>query len=409
MLLVMAACSGESGLAPSTVTDSAGVMIVTHGQGSLAAAETWALAPDPVVNVGSGTSPETALLRVVDVTPLGSDRVAIAMAAPPSVIIANPDGTRAVTLGAEGDGPGEFAGVRSLVHMEPDSLAVWDAERRRISVFTEDGRFHREVVLTEVAPLSWIASPNVVEESGRVYLLPSSPGSFVLFGIGVLGAGEGVRRVTLPSLRISTTGDVITDVGAFPGETTFSSEQTGVTPYPLGPDTHVAALGDRFVAGTAETEEYRRYAPDGTLEQIVRWPPSDTLLTDSDRGAWESFLDRWLGAMPPQEAASIREILDVMPEPARRPAYSGLITSDVGSVWVGEYHPGQLELGSAYMGRMRVPERRWLVFGQSDATLTATVRMPDGFRPFTVEDGRVWGVHTDDLDVESVRAYEIGR
>ena len=68
-------------------------------------------------------------------------------------------------------------------------------------------------------------------------------------------------------------------------------------------------------------------------------------------------------------------------------------------MWVGEYHPGQLELGSAYMGRMRVPERRWL----------AKSARPTGFRPFTVEDGKVWGVHTDDLDVESVRAYEIVR
>ena len=237
---------------------------------------------------------------------------------------------------------------------------------------------------------------------------PSTPGSFALLGIGVLGPGEGVRRVAVPSLKISSAGVVITELGAFPGETTFSSDQTGVAPFPLGPDTHVAALGDRFVVGTAETEEYRRYAPDGGLEQLVRWPPSDTILTESDRSAWESFLGDWLGAMPRQEAASIQEILDVIPDPARRPAYSGLVTSDAGEVWVGDYHPGQLELGSAYMGRLPVPERKWLVFDQN-GTLESTVRTPDGFRPFTVENGKVWGVHTDDLDVESVRAYEIVR
>lgn len=117
-------------------------------------AEEWALAPAPIVEVGSGASPDVALFRVVAVTPLAGDRVAIGMTAPPQVLVANPDGTRAATLGREGDGPGEFSGVRSLVRIEPDSLAVWDPERRRISVFTEDGRFQREVALADLAPLS---------------------------------------------------------------------------------------------------------------------------------------------------------------------------------------------------------------------------------------------------------------
>lgn len=408
LLSALGGCTGERSSSAFAVVDSAGVQIVTNGPASLESAEEWALSPDPVVNVGSGARPDVALFRVVAVTPLDRGRVAIGMTAPPQVLIANSDGTRAVTLGREGDGPGEFAGVSSVVRIEPDSLAVWDAERRRISVFTEDGRLQREVPLGNLAPLSWIASPNVLVESGRIYLLPSGPGSFLLLGVGVFGPGEGVRRVAVPSFRVTTDGTLIDEVGRFPGETTFSSTRTGTAPYPLGPDTHGASLGDQLVVGTADLAEYRRYSGAGAPEQIVRWPEPDTLLTESDTDAWEGFLGTWLGGMPPQEAASIREILEAMPEPARRPAYTGLITSDTGQTWVGDYFPGQLELSAAYMGRMRVPARRWLVFGE-DGALVATAHIPAGFRPFEVRNGMVWGVFTDELDVESVRAYELLR
>jgi len=407
-LSALTGCAREGQPTTAVLADSAGVQIVTHSPASLVSAEEWALSEDPVVDIGSGASPDVALFRVVAVRPLAEGRVAIGMTAPPQVLIANSDGPRAVTLGGQGDGPGEFAGVSSIVRIEPDSLAVWDAERRRISVFTEDGRLQREVALGDLAPLSWIASPNVLVESGRISLLPSGPRAFLLFAVGVFGPGEGVRRVAVPSYRISTDGTLITEVGRFPGETTFSSPQTGISPYPLGPDTHGAPLGDRLVLGTADLPEYRRYSPGGALEQIVRWPEPDTLLTQSDSDSWEEFLETWLGGLAPQEAASIREILGAMPEPVRRPIYTGLVTSDGGETWVGDYYPGQLELGAAYMGRMRVPARRWLVFGV-DGDLVAIARTPAGFRPTGVHDGMVWGVYTDELDVESVRAYDVFR
>jgi len=66
------------------------------------------------------------------------------------------------------------------------------------------------------------------------------------------------------------------------------------------------------------------------------------------------------------------------------------------------------EMGVAFMGRMRLPERRWLVFGP-DGAVRAEVRTPDGFRPLAIRSDRVWGIYTDDFDVESVRAYGIRR
>ena len=167
-------------------------------------------------------------------------------------------------------------------------------------------------------------------------------------------------------------------------------------------------LGDRLIVGTADQAELRRYSPTGELEQIVRWVEQDTTVAGPRLAHWTEFLETWLGGMSPQEASSIRELLDAMPEPERFPAYTGVITSDSGEIWVGTYHPGQLELGAAYMGRLRLPARRWLVFDEA-GSMIATTRTPAGFRPFLVEGGSVWGVYTDEFDVESVQAYEVLR
>lgn len=120
-------CSGEPSATTAVVTDSAGVRIVSHSAPSFGVAEEWTLATTPVADVGSGASPDVPLFRVVAVTPLTNGRVVIGMTAPPRVVIANSAGTLSVTDGQGGDGPGEFAGVRSVVRMAPDSVSVWDA------------------------------------------------------------------------------------------------------------------------------------------------------------------------------------------------------------------------------------------------------------------------------------------
>jgi len=158
------------------------------------------------MKIGSGADPVVSLFRVTAVAPLETGRVAIGMTAPPSVVLVEADGTTTTPIGREGDGPGEYAGVTSVVPLAPDSLAVWDAERRRISVFTGEGTLRREVDLREHAPLSWLAAGGFLDTSGRVSLMPSAGRSFVLRGIGLLGPVDGVRPVVLPSSSIDADG-----------------------------------------------------------------------------------------------------------------------------------------------------------------------------------------------------------
>jgi hypothetical protein len=409
--LAPSACAdGAAGRGTATVVDSAGIAIVTNVPGSIEAAETWSLAEEPAVDIGSGVDPDVALFRVTAVVPLDSGRVAVATNSPPQVLVFEPDGTVGSTLGREGDGPGEFASIASVVRLgaDPpavaDSLGVWDDVRRRISVFTEDGRYVRDVDLSGLAPLTPIAAPNVLVPAGWTYVLPSSRGSLVLFVVGLFGPGEGVRRVEIPSYRITGDGEELARLGPFPGSETFMSSQTGMAPYPFGAETHGATSGDALVVGTAESPELRLYGPSGALERIVRWPDHDRTVGGPLLSDWNDFVDGWLTPMPATERASLRGILDDMGLPERFPAYDGLVTADTGEIWAGTY-AGQLTMPATPLN-VRVPARRWLVF-DGDGILVAGVDTPEGFEPYAVHEDRVWGVFKDELDVESVRAYEM--
>jgi hypothetical protein len=408
---VSSACADRAaGPGAATVVDSAGVTIVTNVPGSIEAAETWSLAEEPAVDIGSGVDPDVALFRVTAVVPLDRGRVAVATNSPPQVLVLEPDGTVGSTLGREGDGPGEFASIASVVRLgaDPpavaDSLGVWDDVRRRISVFTEDGRYVRDVDLSGLAPLTPIAAPNVLVPAGWTYLLPSSAGSLVLFVVGLFGPGEGVRRVEIPSYRVNGDGEELGRLGPFPGSETFMSSQTGMAPYPFGAETHGATSGDALVVGTAESPELRLYGPSGALERIVRWPDHDRTVGGRLLSDWNDFVDGWLTPMPATERATFRGILEHMGLPERFPAYDGLVTADTGETWVGAY-AGQLTMPATPLN-VRVPARRWLVF-DGDGILAAGVDTPEGFEPHALREDRVWGVFKDELDVESVRAYEV--
>ena len=54
------------------------------------------------------------------------------------------------------------------------------------------------------------------------------------------------------------------------------------------------------------------------------------------------------------------------------------------------------------------PDRTWVVF-DSAGTFKGSFEAPEGLEPYLVDKGKIWGVFTDALDVESVRAYELTR
>lgn len=400
---ILAAPACDRGGTPGTVviSDSAGIQIVDNGPGTLDEADDWSV--DGVVSdVGAGSSPDLPLHRVSAVLPL-ADGVVVGTESPPAVLVVRDD-TLAAILGGEGDGPGEFHRVGSLVPLTGDTLAVWDPDRRRISFYTLAGELVREVDLSGLAQPSPRAAPSTDMTASFSRLLPSTYGTLVLFMEGAFGPGVGVRRVEAPSYRITTAGDTVARFGPFPGRSSYVGPQTGLMPYPFGAATHATTAGGALVVGIAESPEFRVYGPDGDLARIIRWEGGDRGVAGPPVERWERFVAGWLGDMQPPQRDRMRAMLDAIPSPERLPAFDGLVGDENGRVWVGEY-VGPLELPGLPL-RERVPARRWMVFDTA-GVLTATLEMPEGFQPHALRSGEVWGVFTDELDVESVRGYEI--
>jgi hypothetical protein len=402
-------CNEEPNPPTTSVVDSAGVRVVTHDAGSTDAVAAWSLSEASVVDIGAGATPDVPLFRVTAVAPLSRGRAAVGTNTPPQVLILQPDGTLTATLGRRGEGPGEFSAVGSVVPLGADSLAVWDPDRRRMSVFMEDGRFVRDVDLSGLVPHSPFAAPSTAVPAAFTSLLPAGPGTVLVFAKGVWGPGvpqSGPHREELASYRIGTDGARLASYGPFPGMEIYISSEVGMLPFPFGADTHATGSPGAFVVGTGEAPELRVFGDDGELEQIVRWPEGDRTVRGSplvsDFTAW---LDGQIGRRSPGEQAFLRDLINGIPRPELLPAHGDIISGGGGQIWVGEYS-GQRGLMGVFPDPSRSPARRWLVFA-SDGALVAAVRTPEGFQPYAVRDEQVWGVMMDELNTESVRAYRV--
>ena len=91
-------------------------------------------------------------------------------------------------------------------------------------------------------------------------------------------------------------------------------------------------------------------------------------------------------------SASWQTALEHEAVPDLLPGYSGVLAAGDGTVWAGLYSPDPV---AATVWHVYAPAGEWL----------GGVRMPPGFTPHAIRDGRVAGVWRDSLGVEHVRVY----
>ena len=370
-----------------SVADSAGIAIVTNSTDRLSAVPIWSLLEDSLLNRGLHSKDAPVFFRVTDILSLPGGEVAVLDAGTCEISILDGTGGLLERLGREGDGPGEFREPISLVLLPPDSVGVYDASSDRLSVFERTG------ALARVERIEDVPSTGGVE---RVY--PSSAGGFVLFTWGGFTAErdvEGIFRGSAKCIRVSGTGQRTGSCGGFPGPEVFI--ENGKMGYPFfGTDTHVATSGDLLIVGTAEETEWRGFTPEGALSTIVRWPDRERTVTQE---RVDGLIDTLASQLFPEQRAQVREVLSERPWSPRAPAYLGILASDGGEIWVGEY-PGP---AAGYL-ELPPPARRWLVF-QASGELIAMLETPTGFQPLALGRDAVFGVFRDDLGVEVPRKY----
>lgn len=302
-------------------------------------------------------------------------RIFIANGADHEVLEYDTTGALVRRTGRGGRGPGEFARVRWIAPLRPDSLMVLDSELRRVSIFDATGTYARSFALAVpgTGEPQWIGEfgsglafsyttgidPRRLEEGG------SARDSVIVVLIGRGSPPDSGRVEVLPALpgrwwrRVPATG-------GYRLEAVDGASSPAIT-----------VRGNTLLAFSSDAQQVRRWAGD-------RWQVIQL------RGqAWDNGMV--------ETAPAIRARL-----------YDGMVVGPGGRFWLGDSRLGEHGL------------RTWRAF-DSTGVLIATATLPAPFRPWEIaasgmlgrseaEDGsehvELWELVLPETEQESRRAAE---
>lgn len=380
LVLAIAACS-DAETAPPLVarTDSAGVEVVEHPPDLFDRIPTWRISDAPRLEIGVVEGPEAyRFFRISGASLLPGDTIVVVNGGSRELRFFDGEGTFVRGAGRAGEGPGEF-GFPVGAWQVGDSLAVWDARLRRLSLFSRSGEFVRQIV---------------PERRGL------NPGALGVFRDGTLvmqdswyDIGDGFQLMFLHFARFGPDGEFLDSLPRHPLALMGTLGESGLVGGPLfGFRTSTAAGPASYWVGSGEEPEVRRFDPSGRLIQLVRWP-------DEDRSVSQADVDRyWAGRLEGTEGDRRRQIEILrrsMPVAERFPVFDRMMATRTGGLWIRRYRP----LGAA-------GPREWLVLDPT-GELVATIMVPETVRVLEIGEDYVAGVRTDELDVERLAVYAL--
>jgi hypothetical protein len=346
----------------------------------------WTFGGEPLVSIGG-----TDLVHVTGAVRVGN-RIVVADAGARQLTVHGPDGRLLDTAGRGGRGPGEFQYIAWAGVLAPDSVAVWDPLLRRLSVFTADGTYVRDV------------SPSAAAGGGTPWVHGAFADGSLLLVLPSSAAGSPAARVwrdTATHMRISRTGRLLSTLGRFPEAEQFQAPagEAGVfraMALPFGKNAPVAVHGNRFYVNTGETYDIVVHDGDGAARYIIRraWQPLP--FTAADAGDYRRLV---LSATTnPAARQSQQAMLDATPFPRTVAPLDALVPDAEGRLWA--------EDAQAPAGLAR--DSRWSVF-DADGRWIARAEGPPRFTVFQIGPDWVLGRYTDEDMVEHVRLYALRR
>lgn len=384
-----------------TTTDSAGLRITTVTEAAVRQLPEWRLAetPDHVFDAAA-TGDSTALALVGAVRWLGNGTLVIADLGGLRLHVYDSTGTYRGALGRRGQGPGEFGTITSVTPMRGDTLAVFDATQRRLTVWSASRGFVRQIGLQDGGSLeSWPADAWPWRDSLVIVLqLSVTPRPR-------LASGETAKpwhmRAQL-ALRDSG-GRSIANSATFDGMyTALFSKGDARAPFSHSP--FAALAGDRVVFGSGDRFQLTTLGAAFTATGEIRAPALDEPF---DRAEATRLYDETLAlvsAHMPIAQAQARLALSFDPAifPKHRPSIGRALADDAGRLWVERFEPTRLG------AQLQVPGNRWTVLA-TDGRPIARLQLPPRTRLEAVRGNRVVVVRWDELDVQSAAVYALQR
>ena len=183
---------------------------------------------DEILSIGSLAGEHDAFGRVTDVALDGRGRILVADDFGRHYKVFDPSGSYLATVGRRGEGPGEFEGPWSIAVGTEDSVFVWDYQRARISVFSGEHGWGRDVRL----PPAWMVNTMIPRPDGTLVL--AAFGRDDRFPVKVLGPdGTILSKGGMPIEAPNLYGFEDSLLGGFLAPTGSGYVHTTKSPYEL--------------------------------------------------------------------------------------------------------------------------------------------------------------------------------
>jgi hypothetical protein len=392
---VIVACGGGEARWAGTITDSAGVTIVSNSDvGLWAPGEEWTVEEE--VRIGALDGPAEYQIGQVGSLAIDSKRRILVLDRQAQHIrVYSPDGVYEETIGARGGGPGELGYAMALLMGPGDTLLVPDFQNLRFSRYAPDGSSTGSIRIDPEGafPMAFkgAASGTIVEQI-RQFALPGQP------------AIENPRDLLV---RLASDGSVTDTFMTFPSGKSQRFDGN-VHLFATEPVWDVTGYSE-IILGMSD--EYRiGVYPDGQLERIIAKTVEPVAITDQDKATiFDELERRWTAMnMPADVQRRARERFHFA---EYVPPVLALAAGPAGTIWVQHMRPPS-ELSEEELASVREdhPEdlgaAEWDVF-DGDGRYLGVVRMPDRFAPSLFREDMIYGVWRDELNVEYVLRLRI--
>ncbi len=347
------------------------------------------LAEEPLVRIGALDGPlEYIFGEVTGAVRLEDGSIVVVDEQSHNVRRYDADGRHLWTSGREGEGPGEYRGLRLLGRCPGGAITVFDWILDRVTELDADGEVvdTRDLNAVGVNPYGEPACST----DGRLVFTPWPEDR-----VSVLERTVGEQWRWRVSLRYASEDNVTTLRSGIPGAERTRVSRGSVMPSYWGRTMVFAAVGTGVWFGTSGDYELRHLDWTGRVTRTARWAGPDLAVTDEQVEWYRDYLsglDRYADG-----EGRRRFERDVWPErraylPERFPAYESLLALADGGIWIRTYRwraPGEelhlLDRDGAWLRRLAMPGgsvlldagQDWVLVRQRNAFDVPTVALYD--------------------------------